>query len=171
MTIAEIFGDKELKSKQRTETLGGLLIGKEISVGELIKFARDVKDPVKATCIEAMEIATKKNPAVATVEGFSFVVESLNSPSPRVRWESARVIGNTAHIFSRKLDKAIDLLLINAKDEGTVVRWSAAYALGEILKLESKQNDKLLPAIKRLASSEEKDSIRKVYTAALKKIG
>jgi len=81
------------------------------------------------------------------------------------------VIGNTAHIFSRKLDKAIDLLLINAKDEGTVVRWSAAYALGEILKLESKQNDKLLPAIKRLASSEEKDSIRKVYTAALKKIG
>jgi len=60
MTIAEIFGDKELKSKQRTETLGGLLIGKEISVGELIKFARDAKDPVKATCIEAMEIATKK---------------------------------------------------------------------------------------------------------------
>ena len=59
-------------------------------------------------------------------------------------------------------------LLENTEHEGTVVRWSCAYALGEILKLKTKNNTELLPAIKAISEREEKNSIKKIYLAAMK---
>jgi hypothetical protein len=60
--------------------------------------------------------------------------------------------------------------LMNADHEGTVVRWSAATALSAILLLKTGHNEILVPAVEALLDREGKDSIRKIYSAALKKL-
>jgi hypothetical protein len=170
MSIQEIFADKTLKPKQKTETLCNLIVSKKISVGALLSYAKTAKDSPKATCIEVLEFATKKDPAIGSVEILNFVTETLTEKAPRVKWESAKVIGNIAALHVGKLDKAISHLLANTEHEGTVVRWSAAFALGEIVKTKHASTKKLVPALEAICQCEEKNSIKKIYFDALMKI-
>ena len=169
MDITTLLNDKTLKPKEKTETLSKWLLDGKLTADDLTTFAEAAKDPAKATCIEALEYATKAKPKVANKKTFQFVTQTLTAKAPRVKWESAKVIGNTAHLFPDNLDQAIKNLLDNSGHEGTVVRWSAAFALGEILKLKTKHNKDLLPAIEATCSREEKNSIRKIYLDAIKK--
>ena len=93
----------------------------------------------------------------------------MANKAPRVKWESAKVIGNIAHLFPTKLDKVIGNLLTNSENEGTVVRWAAAFALCEILKLNIKLNEELLPALEAICNREEDNAIKKKYLDAIKK--
>lgn len=170
MTIDELLKDKTIKPKDKTEIISNWLLDDSLPVDELIVFAEKQKDPAKATCIEAMEYATRQNPKIADETVLIFVTNTLASKAPRVKWESAKVIGNIAHLFPSQLGKSIENLLINTEHEGTVVRWSSAFALGEILKLKTKYNADLLPAIETISEKEEKSSIKKIYADALKKI-
>jgi len=170
MIIESILNDKVLKPKEKTESLSKLLLENPLIVNELVSFAKSSKDPVKATCIEALEFATQTNPGIATKECFGFVTQALTEKAPRVKWESARVIGNIAHLFPQQLENAIVNLLSNTENPGTVVRWSAAHALGCILILKTSNNAELIPAIEAITEREEKNSIRKIYLVALKKI-
>jgi hypothetical protein len=169
MDIAAFLKDKAIKPKEKTEAISGLLLDKKIPIDEITDIAAYLKDAEKATCIEAIEFATKSDPGIATEKTFSFVTAALTEKAPRIKWESARVIANTAHLFPRKLDKAISNLLANTGDKGTVVRWSAAGALGQILMLKTNHNKELLPAIETIIKREEKNSIKKIYLAAIKK--
>lgn len=168
MNIEELIKDKAIKPKDKTETISMWMLDGTLNIGDVIEFASIGKEPVKATCIEAIEFATKQKPAIADENVLVFVTKTLTEKAPRVKWESAKVIGNIAHLFPAKLDDAISNLLINTEHTGTVVRWSAAYALGEILKLKTKHNNDLLPAIEAICDREEKNSIRKIYLAAIK---
>lgn len=170
MNIEELLKDKLVKPKTKTEILSQHLLDRQISVDELIDFAEKAKDPARATCIEALELATKQQPALVNARAFRFVTHSLTAKAPRVKWESARVIGNTAALHRENLDDTIKNLLDNCGHEGTVVRWSSAFALGEILKLKTKYQHELLPALESIAAREEKNSIRKIYGAAIKKV-
>lgn len=167
--IEKILSDKTGKPKEKTEAISSMLLKNKISISELIGFAREAKDSVKATCIEAIEFATKENPNIATLDCLQFVSGTLTEKAPRIKWESAKVIGNIAHLFPAKLDTAIKNLLTNTEHEGTVVRWSAAFALGQILKSKNKKVNDLIPAIKAICAREEKNSIKKIYIDALKK--
>lgn len=169
MSIADLSADKALKAKAKTEILSGWLLDKKITADALTAFAAEARDPVKASCMEALEFATRQNPAIGNKESFRFAILSLSAKAPRVKWESAKVIGNTAHLHTDDLDGAIGGLLQNSECEGTVVRWSAAFALGEILKLKTKHNSELLPALEAISQREEKNSIRKIYLDAIKK--
>lgn len=169
MDISDIILNKAIKPKAKTELLSKRLLDGSLRTDELTEFASTAKDPVKATCIEALEFATKVNAAVLDKKAFHFVAENLRAKAPRIKWESARVIGNTAHLYKNDLDDAIRNLLENSEHEGTVVRWSAAFALGEILKLKTKYTKILLPAIESIIKREEKNSIKKIYVDAIKK--
>ena len=169
MDINTILLNKELKAKAKTETISNLLLESKINIGELIKVAQFLKDQDKATCIEAIEFATKINPAIASPLCLDFVSKTLAEKAPRIKWESAKVIGNIAHLYPKKLDDAIKNLLINTEHTGTVVRWSAAFALGEIIKLKTNLNKDLIPAVESICLREEKNSIKKIYVAAIKK--
>lgn len=169
MTIEELLKDKTIKPKEKTETISQWILERSLPVDELIAFAEKQKDPAKATCIEAIEYATKQNPAIADEAVLLFVSKTLTEKAPRIKWESAKVIGNIAHLFPHELDKSITHLLINTEHEGTVVRWSSAFALGEILKLKTKHNTVLFPAIENICEKEEKNSIKKIYLDAIKK--
>lgn len=170
MDIEKILNDKQVKLKEKTETISKLLLDKKIGINELIKFAQISNDPVKATCIEAIEFATKSKPAIAPLACWEFVSKTLIEKAPRVKWESAKVIGNIAHLYPDKLDEAIKNLLVNAKHSGTVVRWSAAFALGQIIKIKTSQNKDLISAVESICKREEKNSIKKIYFDALKKV-
>ena len=162
MQIEQLFNDRALKPKERTDQLSKLVLGHLVRVEALILFAGKAKDPVKATCIESLEFATKTEPGILTSDGLSFVINCLGEKAPRVKWESARVIGNSIHLFPDKIDAAVNKLLVNTEDKGTVVRWSAAYALSQILKLKTKINDQLIPAVESIIAREEKNSIKKI---------
>ena len=120
--------------------------------------------------MEALEHATLQMPSILNEAAFNFAALSLADKAPRVKWEAARVIGNTAKLFPGLLDTAVVNLLANSEHTGTVVRWSAAFALGEIIKLKTDRNEELLPAIEAIIEREEKNSIKKIYLGALKKI-
>ncbi|WES97591.1 hypothetical protein P2W68_22660 [Chryseobacterium arthrosphaerae] len=169
MTIEELFKDKTTKAKEKTEIISQWILDTSLPADELIAFAEKSKDPVKGTCIEAMEYATRQNPNLADEAVFAFVTQTLTEKAPRIKWESAKVIGNTAQLFPDKLDDAIKNLIANTEHEGTVVRWSAAFALGEILKLKTKYNTTLLPALENISEKEEKNSIKKIYLDAIRK--
>ena len=169
MNLQNLLSDKGKKPKEKTETISKWLLNDKLRVDELIGFAGTSNDPIKATCIEAIEFATKQNPSIADESVLDFVSQTLSEKAPRIKWESAKVIGNIAHLFPEDLDKAIKNLLTNTSYDGTVVRWAAAFALGEILKLKTKHNKKLLPAIETIISKEEKNSIKKIYLIAIKK--
>jgi hypothetical protein len=170
MTIEELLKDKSKKTKEKVETISNWLLNASLPTDELLAFAEKAKETDKATCIESLEFATKQNPTVADESVFKFVTKTLTDSSPRVKWESAKVIGNTAHLFPEELTKAIKNLLANSSYDGTVVRWAAAFALAEVLKLKTKHNKTLLPAIEALAEREENNGVKKKYLDALKKV-
>lgn len=165
----EIFNDKSIKPKEKTEKLSEMLLDNSLRLEELISFAKSAKDSPKATCIEAIEYATKQNPSIANLECLTFVSETLTEKAPRVKWESAKVIGNIAHLFPTNLDTAIAHLLTNTEHEGTVVRWSAAFALGQIIKIGNEKSKELAAVARAICGREEKNSIKKIYLDALKK--
>ncbi len=171
MELKELFADKTIKPKDRTTRLSEMIMDNSLATCDLISFAQTAKDPVKATCIEAMEFATQTKPGILDAEAIDFVLKSLGEKAPRIKWESAKVTGNTIHLFPEKIENAVTKLLNNTEDTGTVVRWSAAFALGQIVKLKTPLNETLVPAIKNIIENEEKNSIKKVYLEALKKSG
>ena len=168
MDIVALLKDKGFKPKEKTEAISKAVLDLEVSVEELISAASTAKDPDKATCIEALEFATKQHPQVANDAVLDFVVQCLPLKAPRVKWESAKVVGNIASCFPDRLDLAISHLLVNAEHEGTVVRWSAAFALGEILKLKLPRYTDLSSTLQAICDREEKASIQKIYRAAMK---
>lgn len=169
MKIEKLLTDKTKKVKEKTETISKWLLDGSMPIDELIAFAEKSKDTEKATCIEAIEYVTKQDPTLADDSVFYFVTKALTEKAPRVKWESARVIGNVAHLFPSKLNKAITYLLINSEYEGTVVRWASAYALGEILKLKTKHYKDLLPTIEAISERETNNGVKKKYLDAIRK--
>ena len=169
MKLDQILNDKTIKQKPKVEAVSKMLLDKKLSVEELIAYALTVNDTLKATCIESLEFASRQNPSIATEKCLKFVTQTLADKAPRVKWESAKVVGNIAHLFPTKLDKAIGHLLTNSEYDGTVVRWAAAFALGEILKLKTKHNKDLLPALEAISNRETDNAIKKKYLDAIKK--
>lgn len=168
MDISMILSDKTIKGKQQTELISTAILENKTTIQELLSVAESAKDPAKATCIEALEYASKIRPDVADEAILDFVVASLHAKAPRIKWESAKVIGNIAAHFPDKLDEAVNGLLINTEHPGTVVRWSAAFALGEIVQLKHPRSSELVKALEAISNREEKNSIRKIYQKALK---
>ncbi len=169
MNFEELLNDKRLNKKEKTETLAKWFLKNPKKNSALIDYAITSKDPIKATCIEAIEFATKSKPEIASIICLNFVSTALKEKAPRIKWESAKVIGNIAHLFPNNLDNAIKQLLVNSEHSGTVVRWSAAFALGQIIQIKKNRNKDLINALETVCKREEKNSIKKIYLNALNK--
>ena len=170
MQIEQLFKNKTQKPKERTAHLSQLVSDQTVSVDELIAYAAKAKDPAKATCIESLEFATQTNPQILDETALNWIIECLADKAPRIKWESAKVVGNTIHLHPSLIGSAVKKLLDNTESDGTVVRWSAAFALAQVVKLKSNINSTLIPALQATMEQEEKNSIKKIYLAALKKI-
>ena len=170
MTLENLFEDKTIKAKAKAKQIAEWLLNNELQIDELLAYAYKQNSTNKATCIEAIESATKKSPAIADEALLEFVTKALKDEEPRVIWESAKVIGNIAKKFPNQVDKSIENLLQNTENKGIVVRWATAYALAEILKLKTENNKALLPKIERLYENEGDNGVKKKYLDGLKKV-
>jgi hypothetical protein len=170
MTIEQVFQDKTIKAKSKVSTIGEWLINGDLPIDELVSYAEKQKATDKATCIEAVEYATKKLPTIADENLLAYLTKALKDDEPRVKWESAKVVGNIAKLFPTQIGKTINNLLPNAENSGTVVRWATAYALAEILKLKTENNKNLLPKIETLCEKEKDNGVKKKYLDALKRV-
>jgi len=112
----------------------------------------------------------KNNLALADESLLTYVTDSLKHDEPRIKWESAKVIGSIAKLFPDQVQKSILNLLLNAESQRTVVRWATAYALAEILKLKTTANKNLIPKIEMLSEQEDNNGVKKKYLDALKKV-
>jgi len=119
--------------------------------------------------VEALEFVTQTNPGAAGPY-LAIVIERLSDRAPRVSWEAARVIANVASAFPVEAEAAIPGLLQNTQDEGTVVRWSAAFALAEIAMYVPSRRADLLQEMKALSEKEENNGVKNIYLKALKKL-
>jgi len=119
--------------------------------------------------LEAMEAVTRDNPKAISKKDLDFVTQFIVDGNNAQMRESSRVIGNVAYAFPNELDAIIPLLMQNAKNDGTVVRWSAAYALGRIVATPKYANSDLFDKVTKLAESETENGIKKQYLAGLKK--
>lgn len=169
MRLLEKLRGSELKAKEAAsyfakEFAEDVELLKEL--GESIDLFTDVE---KGILMEALEFATDVDPEVAEPV-FDVVLECLSCEAPKVKWEAARVVGNIAHRFPDKASRSVPKLLENTKHKGTVVRWSAAYALGEIIKHDEKARRRLLPEIKKILKREKNDGVKNVYKKALKEV-
>ena len=73
MNIEVLLSDKTLKPKEKTETISRWLLEGALAMDELTSIAEKLKDPAKATCIEAIEFATKQQPDLADESILRFV--------------------------------------------------------------------------------------------------
>lgn len=170
LTIEQIFQDKSIKAKGKAAMIGDWLIQGELSLDELIGYAERQKAADKASCIEAIEYATKNKPTISDDYLLEYVIGALADDEPRVKWESAKVIGNIIGYHPDQVGAAADALLLNIPRGGTVLRWATAYALGEILKLDTAYNAFLILKVKELCAQEEDNGVRNKYLAAFKKL-
>lgn len=170
MEIDEIFQDKSIKLKGKVVILGAELLDDTLSLQVLLEYADRQKAVDKATCIESIEYATKQVPTIANAILWNYLTAALEDNEPRIKWESAKTIGNIAKLFPDQLDKTVANLLKNTGHSGTVVRWATAYALAEIIKLKTDQNDFLIPEVELLGELEEDNGVKKKYLDVLKKI-
>lgn len=170
MDTKSFFSDKTISAKQKTSKLAEIIANRQEILPELIHYASEAKDSDKGTILEALEYVSKENPKIITVEIFDFMMHQLHSKASRVKWEAAKVIGNSIDQHPEKVEEIIPDLLENTRDKSTVVRWSMAYALTEILKLRLSINKKLVPQILETMKKEEKNSILKIYQQALKQV-
>ncbi|MCK0147263.1 hypothetical protein MWU78_16510 [Arenibacter sp. F26102] len=170
MTIEELFEEKSIKARAKAKEICQWLVNGDLPLDELLSFAENQSPVNKATCIEAVECATKKTTEIADEPLLEYMTHTLTNDEPRVKWESAKVIGNIAKKFPNSLSEPTKKLLDNATNKGTVVRWAIAYALAEILKLKTEINKDLIPKIEKLIKQETDKGVNNKYLDALKKV-
>ena len=136
---------------------------------QLVDCLKNGSDVEKGTCADVMKNVTKDEPELAAPY-IDELIEHINDKAPRVKWGVPESIGNIARKFPEKVEKAVPNLLINTKNESTVVRWCAAYALSEIVKSNSKTRGTLVPRIEEIVKYETNNGVKNVYLKALNRI-
>lgn len=136
---------------------------------QLIDLLKTGSDVERGTCADVMKHVTAENPEIAAPY-IDDLVEFINYKAPRVKWGIPESIGNISKKFPEKVEKAIPRLLLNTKDDSTVVRWCAAFALTEIAKNNHKTRIELVPIFSDFIEKEKNNGVRNVYIKAMKVI-
>lgn len=165
-TIAQILQSK-IKPKQKVTLLAKKVADNKNSTEELIACFENGSDSDRGNCMEAVEYAVENNPGIAEYY-LDFAIKNLHDKAPRVKWEAGKIIANAVRRFPKETSKAMSELLENTKDKGTVVRWSAAFALSEIAISNPKTQKELIPKFESLVKKETNTGVKKFYVKALK---
>ena len=87
-----------------------------------------------------------------------------------MKWGVPEAIGNISKKHPEKVVRAIPNILKNAKEDSTVVRWCAAYALTEIAKNNPKTRSELIPIFNEIIGGEKNNGVKKVYVKAMNSV-
>ncbi|VVB62241.1 Uncharacterised protein [uncultured archaeon] len=164
--IEEILKSK-IKPKEKQLKLVEVVCNDKINDKEFIEFFQSASDVDKGTCADVMKHVSEQKPEILA-PFIDVLVEYINYKAPRVKWGVPESIGNMAKKFPDKVEKAIPKLLLNTKDESTVVRWCAGYALSEIAKYNTKKQKELISIFSDIVKKEKNTGVKNVYLKALK---
>lgn len=168
-SISEILGSG-MKPKDIVSSAAEKILQNPMLFHELIAILIKGSDVEKGTCADIMKHVTAEKPEIA--EPFiDEIIKYINYKAPRVKWGIPESIGNIAKKNPGIVEKAIPFLLKNTvenKDNSTVIRWCASYALSEIAKTSG--NMDLIEKIKVLSGKETNNGVKNVYLKALRQI-
>jgi hypothetical protein len=167
-TIDEILKSK-LKPKEKVAKLVEAVKLKKISAQDFFDFFKSGSDIEKGTCADVIKHVSKDKPEIFAPY-IDDMIEYINYDAPRVKWGIPESIGNISYKYPKEVEKAIPKLLINTKEESTVIRWCAAYGLTEIAKNNPETRKELLPIFSEMIAKEQNNGVKNVYSKALKVI-
>ncbi len=169
MDMLSIFNDKTSKAVEKRKSIQGLLLNGSISSSELTDLCDTVNEKQLSIVLEAIEAVTNKNPACGKPEWLELAEKHIGSHNHTIKREASRIVGNLAAQFPHRLDGCIALLMANTKNDGTVVRWGSAYALGRIVALPEYAASPLLDTITQIYEEEAENGVKNQYLSGLKK--
>jgi hypothetical protein len=169
MNISEEIKNWNGKPKELVTFLTQNIKEDEILFSPLVDLLKAGSDIEKGTCADVMKHVTAEAPKIAAPY-IDDLIDFINYKAPRVKWGVPESIGNISKKYPEEVVRAIPNLLINTKDDSTVVRWCAAYALTEIAKNNTKTRVELVPVFKEYIRKEKNNGVRNVYVKALKVI-
>lgn len=167
-TIEQIFKSNK-KPKEKIDLLAGNIKKTPKLIDELMDYFTVGTKAEKGSCFEVLKYVSESNPEIV-LPHLDFVIKLINDKEPKIRWQTARVVGNMAQKFPDKVAKAVPKLLINTKDKGTVAKWCAAFALTEIAKNNTKLQKELVSKMHSILKAEKNNGVKNVYIKALKTI-
>ncbi len=170
MSKIEAILQSKAKPKEKQIRLVEAVVSGEVPVPEFLAFFERARDADKGACADAMKHISASEPELLAPY-LDVLFGYINHRLPRVKWGVPEAIGNMAKDCPDKAAEAIPYLLKNIADDEvntTVVRWCAAYALGEIARYNPAARDQLLPLFEHLIEHEQNTGVRNVYAKALK---
>ena len=168
MIISTLLADKTRKATVKRELIAQALRDGEISVEDFSVLA-GLDDKSQGIVLEAMEAVTNAQPETADETWLAYAVRFIDSAANNPKREASRVVGNIAHLFPDSLDAAVEKLLANTEDSGTVIRWSSAYALGRIIRIQKYAASGLFDILTAICEKEKDNGIVTQYLNGLKK--
>ncbi|MCL2144378.1 MAG: hypothetical protein FWH43_02630 [Endomicrobia bacterium] len=169
MNIISLLDNKSIKPVQKREEIAEAIRKKSITIKEIQKLKNTLDDKKMALVFEAMEEVSSKNPEISNRDWLKFTQKFITSKSNNIKREVSRIVGNIAHLFPNDLDAAITDIMKNTKDEGTVIRWSSAYAFARIIQIPKYANSKLFDVLTDLCDKEKENGIKNQLLNGLKK--
>lgn len=164
-----VMGDKSLKGIARRALIIKCIEQGELPFTVIEQCAESLSDKDLSVILEAMEELSRGSSVVPTLSWLYLAEKHINSPSNSLKREASRVVGNIAHLFPEELSDAISALKINTQNEGTVIRWAAAYALAKIVVIEQYAINSLYDFVVEVCESEQDNAIKNQYIKAIKK--
>ena len=162
MTIIEDILKSKIKPKEKQLKLVGAVLNGNRKGKEFIDFFKVASDVDKGTCADVMKHVSEQKPEILA-QYIDVLIEYINYKTPRVKWGVPESIGNMAKKYPDKVEKAIPKLLLNTKDESTVVRWCAGYALCEIAKYNTKKQKELISTFSEIIKKEKNKGVKNIY--------
>ena len=167
MKIIEDILKSKIKPKEKQLKLIEAVCNGKIKDKDFIQFFKSASDVDKGTCADVMKHVSEQKPEILA-PFIDILIEYINYKAPRVKWGVPESIGNMAKKFPMEVEKAIPKLLLNTKDESTVVRWCAGDALSEIAKYNTKKQKELLSIFSEITKKEKNNGVKNVYLKTLK---
>jgi len=158
------------KPKELVLRLAGRVKRNAKLIAQLAEGLEHDRPAIRGTCAEALSEITRERPDLLPARHLDALIRHLQDENPRVKWETAQVIGNVAARHPEKVGRAVSGLLRNSSDAGTVVRWSSAYALTRIAEQRPQDRKALAAKMEGVLRREKNSGVRNVYLKALKKI-
>ena len=167
MNIATLLADKSVKATDKREQVAHALKTVNFTIKDIKDCALD--DKSTGIVLEAMEAISRVQPEAADIEWLNYVGGYITAESNTLKREASRVVGNISHLFPDKIDGLIQDLIENTKNDGTVIRWGSAYALGQIIRIPKFANSNLFDVLTDLAEQETENGVKNQYLNGLKK--
>ena len=158
----------DMPPKEKVLLLARQIKGRSDLLTEMADHFTNAADGDKAVCLAAVNHITKDDPEFVC-NHIDFVLRQLDSKSAQVKMEAGEIIASASKAYPEQVAKAIPRLMEITKDEASIVRWGAAFALTEIAKNNNnpKTRRELIRFFKAEAKKEKLGTVRNLYLDAL----